>query len=65
MEQFTNLKGTLVSLDDALTGCERILHDEFADYPESALYMIGAIDEAKKKVEPQSKGAHVVSTDAT
>ena len=27
---------------DALDGCERILGDEFADCPESALYMIGA-----------------------
>lgn len=46
-EQFTGLKGKLVSLADALDGCERILHDEFAAYPESALYMIGAIGEAK------------------
>ena len=34
--------GKLVSLEDALDGCERILRDEFKDYPESALYMIGA-----------------------
>ncbi|MEO7730354.1 MAG: F0F1 ATP synthase subunit beta [Kofleriaceae bacterium] len=47
-EQFTNLKGKFVSLADALDGCERILHDEFKDYPESALYMIGAIGEAKR-----------------
>ncbi len=51
-EQFTGLKGKLVSLEDALDGCERILKDEFKDYPESALYMIGAISEAKK---PTSK----------
>ncbi len=48
-EQFTGLKGKLVSLEDALDGCERILRDEFKDYPESALYMIGAVDEAKEK----------------
>jgi len=36
-------------LKDALDGCERILHDEFKDYPESGLYMIGAISEAKGK----------------
>lgn len=52
-EQFTGMKGKLVSLDDALDGCERILGDEFKDYPEKSLYMIGAIDEAKMK----SKGA--------
>jgi F-type H+/Na+-transporting ATPase subunit beta len=48
-EQFTGLKGRLVSLDDALEGCERILRDEFNDRPESALYMIGAIAEVKDK----------------
>ena len=56
-EQFTNLKGRLVSLSDALDGCERILHDEFRDDPESALYMIGAIDEAKKKARPDKPAA--------
>jgi F-type H+-transporting ATPase subunit beta len=51
-EQFSGIKGQLVSLKDSLEGCERILRDEFKDYPESALYMIGAIDEAKKKAPP-------------
>jgi F-type H+-transporting ATPase subunit beta len=46
-EQFTGTPGKLVSLEDALDGCERILNDEFNDLPESALYMIGAIDEAR------------------
>jgi len=50
-EQFTNLPGRFVSRDDALTGCERILNDEFKDYPESSLYMIGKIDEAKKEAK--------------
>jgi F-type H+-transporting ATPase subunit beta len=50
-EQFTNMTGKLVSLADALNGCERILHDEFKDLPESALYMIGTIDEAAKKAQ--------------
>lgn len=48
-EQFTGMKGKLVSLKDALDGCERILRDEFKDVPESALYMIGTIDEAMNK----------------
>lgn len=51
-EQFTGLKGKLVSLKDALDGCERILRDEFKDLPESALYMIGAIAEAKAAAKP-------------
>ena len=56
-EQFTGLSGKFVSLKDALDGCERILRDEFKDVPESALYMIGAIDEAldKAKREPEPK----------
>ncbi len=48
-EQFTGQDGRLVSLEDALAGCERILNDEFADKSEQALYMIGAIDEARQK----------------
>jgi len=46
-EQFTGKEGKMVSLDEALDGCERILKDEFYDYSERALYMIGGIDEAK------------------
>ena len=51
-EKFTGIQGKLVSLKDALDGCERILHDEFKDYPESALYMIGAVEEAHEKAHP-------------
>lgn len=50
-EQFSGITGKLVSLKDALDGCERILNDEFKDYPESALYMIGGVDEAKMKID--------------
>jgi len=57
-EQFSGIKGKLVSLKDSLNGCERILRDEFKDYPESALYMIGVIDEAINKAPPvKQKGA--------
>ena len=45
--QFTGLEGKMVDIEETLTGCERILNDEFSDRPESALYMIGPIDEAK------------------
>ena len=48
-EQFTGMKGKSVPLEQTLDGCERILNDEFKDVAESALYMIGAIDEAKAK----------------
>ena len=45
-EQFTGLKGKIVKLEETLDGCDRILHDEFTDYPEQSLYMIGHVDEA-------------------
>ncbi len=51
-EQFTGMPGRLVSLADALDGCESILRDELAELPESAFYMIGRIDEAKAKARP-------------
>jgi F-type H+-transporting ATPase subunit beta len=59
-EQFSGMKGKLVPLKDSLDGCERILHDEFKDYPESALYMIGAIGEAKK---PSPKAGEPAKTE--
>jgi F-type H+/Na+-transporting ATPase subunit beta len=46
-EQFTGTAGKMVSREETLSGCERILNDEFAEYPERALYMIGTIEEAK------------------
>ncbi len=49
-EAFTSFAGKFVELEDALDGCEQILHDKFADRPESDLYMIGTIDE----VEPST-----------
>jgi len=80
-EQFTGMKGKLVSLDNALDGCERILGDEFKDADEGKLYMIGTIEDAMVKVgvkadarskdkstsEPQADGreTHVAATHAT
>jgi F-type H+-transporting ATPase subunit beta len=60
-EKFSGIKGQMVSLKDSLDGCARILRDEFKDYPESALYMIGAIGEAKKP----PTAAKAKSTEAT
>ncbi|MFT5325143.1 MAG: F-type H+-transporting ATPase subunit beta [Planctomycetaceae bacterium] len=44
-EQFTGTPGRSVSLPDAISGCERILNDEFNTRPERSLYMIGSVDE--------------------
>lgn len=57
-EPFTGKEGKLVTIDETLDGCEAILAGEFDDVPESALYMIGSIDEARK-------GGHVEDTPAT
>ncbi len=53
-EQFSGIKGKLVSLEDSLEGCERILNDQFKDYPESSLYMIGGINEARLKASKKN-----------
>ena len=50
-EAFTGMEGKLVSIEETLEGCERILADEFKDVNESALFMIGAIDEAVEEKE--------------
>ncbi|MET3106794.1 F-type H+-transporting ATPase subunit beta [Oxalobacteraceae bacterium GrIS 1.18] len=60
-EQFSNVPGKAVSLKDALDGCERILNDEFKDVPESALYMIGSIDEAHLEKQPEKDQPHAVA----
>jgi len=61
-EQFSGTPGKLVSLQDSLDGCARILSDEFADCPESALYMIGAIGEASKAGKAGPPPAHPPGT---
>jgi F-type H+-transporting ATPase subunit beta len=54
--QFSGMEGATVSLDDTLEGCERILRDEFIDYPESSFYMIGRIGDLKKPPMGEAKG---------
>ncbi len=47
-EQFSGSAGRTVRIGETLEGCQRILDDEFQDYPERSVYMIGSINEAKK-----------------
>lgn len=47
-EAFTGLEGRIVNTEDALAGCEAILDDQYTDFSEQELYMIGTIDETKK-----------------
>ncbi|MFO7824020.1 MAG: F0F1 ATP synthase subunit beta [Cyclobacterium sp.] len=65
-EQFSDIKGKEVSLNDALEGCERILSDELNEIPETAFYMIGTIDEALKTAPSKEKeGTENVEKDAS
>jgi len=52
-EHFTGKKGKLATLEETLSGCERILNNEFADVPESALYMLGSIQEVQREAQPK------------
>ncbi len=47
--QFTGHAGKLVTLEQTIEGCERILAGEFEDCDEGNFYMIGTIDEALEK----------------
>ena len=47
-EQFTGHTGRFVPLEETIRSCERILAGEVADRPESAFYMIGALDDMEK-----------------
>jgi len=57
IEHFSGMPGKAVSLAETLDGCERILLDEFKDMPESALYMIGSINEARKNAGEKSRAS--------
>ncbi len=46
-EAFTGKSGRMVSLEETVEGCERILEGDFADRAEGAFYMIGALDEVE------------------
>ncbi len=47
--QFTGRAGVSVNLKDTLNGCEAILGGETDDWDESALYMVGTLDDARTK----------------
>jgi F-type H+-transporting ATPase subunit beta len=54
--QFTGHKGVSVDLSDTLDGCEAILGGETDDWEESSLYMVGTLEDARRKEEAQNKG---------
>jgi F-type H+-transporting ATPase subunit beta len=55
-EHFTGLEGRQVDLEETISGCERILNDEFINAAESDLYMVGSIDEIKGDYQKQNSG---------
>jgi F-type H+-transporting ATPase subunit beta len=48
-EQFTGIKGTVVSIEDTIKGFNMILNGEVDEYPEAAFNLVGTIDEAIEK----------------
>ena len=48
-EAFTGTPGTSVPLVDTVAGCRAILAGETDDWPESALYMVGTLKQARDK----------------
>jgi F-type H+-transporting ATPase subunit beta len=58
-EQFTGLKGCVVSIEDTIKGFNMIMDGEVDEYPEAAFNLVGTIDEAiekgKRLLEESSK----------
>ena len=56
-EQFTGLKGVLVSIEDTIKGFNMIMDGEVDQYPEAAFNLVGTIEEAIEKGEKMLKEA--------
>jgi len=50
-EQFTNIKGVWVSIEDTIKGFNMIIDGEVDKYPEASFHMVGTIEEAIEKGE--------------
>ena len=48
-EQFTGLKGAVVSIEDTIKGFNMIMDGEVDQYPEAAFNLVGTIEEAIEK----------------
>ncbi|MCB0806790.1 MAG: F0F1 ATP synthase subunit beta [Bacteroidales bacterium] len=48
-EQFTGIKGCVVSIEDTIKGFNMIMDGEVDEYPEAAFNLVGTIDEAIEK----------------
>lgn len=56
-EIFTGSPGVLVSLEDTIKGFKGIVAGDYDDLPESAFYMVGAIEEAVEKAKKMAAEA--------
>ena len=54
-EQFTNIPGKYVKLEDTISSFERLAAGEFDHLPEQAFYMVGGIDEVVSQAEQLAK----------
>ncbi len=52
---FTGLEGRLVSLEDTISSFEEILSGKLDHLPEQAFYLVGGIEDVKKKAEELAK----------
>lgn len=50
-EQFTNIPGKYVSLEDTIEGFEMLVNGDCDDLPEQAFYMVGGIEDVKEKAK--------------
>ncbi len=50
-EQFTSISGKYVPLQDTIKGFKAILDGEMDEYPESAFFNVGTIEEVKEKAK--------------
>jgi F-type H+-transporting ATPase subunit beta len=56
-EQFTGIKGVLVSIEDTIKGFNMIINGEVDKYPEAAFNLVGTIEEAIEKGEKLLAGS--------
>ncbi len=57
-EQFTNIPGKYVKLEDTIKGFKAIVNGEYDDLPEAAFHMVGTIEEAVEKADRLRKEAN-------
>jgi F-type H+-transporting ATPase subunit beta len=63
-EAFTGTPGASITLADTLSGCRAILDGEADDWSESSLYMVGTLEDARKK-EAAAKASNATAAKAT